>query len=827
MAGTVYQKEPTIEDFDYLEEADAQQKYAQAQEEYSQTGSYTVQDTTAGTTTAPTTDATETHTYEQSQDTPHTQTDATDDSYTSLESQAESLMQAGYDEDVATEEELGLPEGTAYTSLEEMVEDYLSTQTQTLASAEQSAAASGVSAAVNLAELKKQAESGAAAVEAEKATSREGAVSTTAGMISADYTSRMRNMVTAAEANFNATRTEQALALDNLKSAIRDQNQSLIDQYQQEYDMAYLEAQQAQTDYMNAYSSYSEENRLQQAQTAANLETFQGLVADGTEMSVSAVQGFADQLGIDFQTAYEYYEGAQAIRDDKTLDTATKATELEALNFDLQDAMLGNALSQQSKLDYYLSEIQSGKYSGAEIQSLAQLLEIPDENNPVYQAELKLSQAEAQIKEDVANGVISNPADYIDYLTALGEYNATMGTADYYMPTTTSTIYDTDGNEITASVMPTAGGIMVNVEDGTVLQRGECGEFVNDVLGTSFPDDKGVKLSMADRNLAPAAGMVAVFDVGDWGHVAIVESVDLVNQTMTIVESNWGEKNYHTVGTRENIPITEAYGFMTPENSTKITSQGGVDNTAQALAESIMDPLSNMTYSDLTDTQKAEVEPLLNQMKAEAAASGDIYGVMAASAGGKSATESFRTSFEKAATVINQLSLLSTYMNSETAGTDEFGNAIDMSPLSGWLAEKNPWDTDAQSIKAILQGTVPNLARGIFGEVGVLTDHDIELYMQTLPNLRQTDDVKQAVLGLTLRTVQAALENKISINAGTGVDMSGVSAIYKELDDQIKDIESGLGISETDAIDTDAIADKYDPALNSYYDKYLNTSSNQ
>jgi hypothetical protein len=67
----------------------------------------------------------------------------------------------------------------------------------------------------------------------------------------------------------------------------------------------------------------------------------------------------------------------------------------------------------------------------------------------------------------------------------------------------------------------------------------------------------------------------------------------------------------------------------------------------------------------------------------------------------------------------------------------------------------NPYDTDAQTLKAQLQSLIPNLARGVYGEVGVLTDNDIKNYAQTIPNLTQTEDVQKAILAMTLDTLAA------------------------------------------------------------------------
>ena len=107
-------------------------------------------------------------------------------------------------------------------------------------------------------------------------------------------------------------------------------------------------------------------------------------------------------------------------------------------------------------------------------------------------------------------------------------------------------------------------------------------------------------------------------------------------------------------------------------------------------------------------------------------------------------------------------------------GEDAGGDTIDLAPLTGFLRSKNPWDQNAQEIKAILQGTIPNLARGVFGEVGVLTDRDIELYRKTLPNLTQPEDIQKSIAGITLRTLQRSLERGLKSQAGFGRDVSGI-----------------------------------------------------
>jgi hypothetical protein len=191
---------------------------------------------------------------------------------------------------------------------------------------------------------------------------------------------------------------------------------------------------------------------------------------------------------------------------------------------------------------------------------------------------------------------------------------------------------------------------------------------------------------------------------------------------------------------------------------------------AQTIAESIFQGNSGLEISELPIAQRAEVAAELNKLKQAALNSGDITGVIKASAGGKAVSDSFTQSFEKALNVIGQIDELKTALTGEKTG-----------PIWGTIRSANPYDVKAQQIKAQLQALVPNLARGIYGEVGVLTDNDVQLYARTLANLKSTEEVNDAIMGITIKSVQRSLENKIKTQAGFGRDVSGILSTYEDV----------------------------------------------
>lgn len=143
---------------------------------------------------------------------------------------------------------------------------------------------------------------------------------------------------------------------------------------------------------------------------------------------------------------------------------------------------------------------------------------------------------------------------------------------------------------------------------------------------------------------------------------------------------------------------------------------------------------------------------------------------LASTAGGKPITDTFAQSLNKGLNVLGQIGGLQTNIKDSNTG-----------PLVGLFRGANPWDTNAQTIKAQLNAIVPNLARGVYGEVGVLTDNDVAQYSKTLPNLKSTEDIRNAVLGITVDLIGKSIKRTLEINAANGKDVSGFIDIYSEM----------------------------------------------
>ena len=123
----------------------------------------------------------------------------------------------------------------------------------------------------------------------------------------------------------------------------------------------------------------------------------------------------------------------------------------------------------------------------------------------------------------------------------------------------------------------------------------------------------------------------------------------------------------------------------------------------------------------------------------------------------------------------------------------KFINTVDTGPIVGIIKSNNPYDEKAQAMKAAITAIVPKLARGVYGEVGVLTDADIENYSKTIANLRSTADVNKAVMAMTLDIATRSLASQLNSMAAGQRDVSRFESIYTGLNERASDLKSQLG----------------------------------
>ncbi len=96
-------------------------------------------------------------------------------------------------------------------------------------------------------------------------------------------------------------------------------------------------------------------------------------------------------------------------------------------------------------------------------------------------------------------------------------------------------------------------------------------------------------------------------------------------------------------------------------------------------------------------------------------------------------------------------------------------------PIVGQVRGRNPYDVDAQEIQNLVTSIVPGLARGVFGEVGVLTDQDIARYIALIPNIRTDQRVAVRAFKNLRDKIAASKKAKLDALRDSGYDVSGFS----------------------------------------------------
>ena len=95
-------------------------------------------------------------------------------------------------------------------------------------------------------------------------------------------------------------------------------------------------------------------------------------------------------------------------------------------------------------------------------------------------------------------------------------------------------------------------------------------------------------------------------------------------------------------------------------------------------------------------------------------------------------------------------------------------------PLVGWARDMNPWKTDAAALSASITALIPTLARGVFGEVGVLTDADIKQYRSMLPTTRSPEAAAKVLFEFLSGKLVAAAKTRRALLEGQGYNTGGI-----------------------------------------------------
>ena len=165
---------------------------------------------------------------------------------------------------------------------------------------------------------------------------------------------------------------------------------------------------------------------------------------------------------------------------------------------------------------------------------------------------------------------------------------------------------------------------------------------------------------------------------------------------------------------------------------------------------------------------------------------------------GDAPSQSESESLDKYKFTTERLSELSKLLKNEETG-----------PMVGfWRQFKSGlgFDDKALLIKAQITKIIPGLARGVFGEVGVLTDQDVAMYAKTIGNLNTPEEVNDALTKAAMDMVARGFESKLSTLAKSRKNVSGYIDQLRDVKKQSREL---LGAEEPEIpiIDVEVLPD--------------------
>lgn len=161
--------------------------------------------------------------------------------------------------------------------------------------------------------------------------------------------------------------------------------------------------------------------------------------------------------------------------------------------------------------------------------------------------------------------------------------------------------------------------------------------------------------------------------------------------------------------------------------------------------------------------------------------------------GDKKLTDSQLEKIQKATNALGSMETLQGLLSQGKDGIDVSG------PITGrkrTLVTQLGGDANAAAINSTIQGLIPTVARGIFGEVGVLTDVDINNYRKTVPNLNSSDGQNKLISLVMYDVLSRSLENTLVSNAQNQTNVSGFLSTYTDTKSRINNLKSNLGVIE-------------------------------
>lgn len=422
--------------------------------------------------------------------------------------------------------------------------------------------------AAEFAKFKEQSAGAVGANTAATAQGREGAMSGSAPNVAREFNTIMEKQIETNKIKMQAAQEQRNQLMLDLEAAQKRGDADMVKSISQALGAAQVRIDEARTNTLNSLSAFN-------AQTQKNLETFTGMVDSGATMTTKGISGLASTLNIPFDVANDYYESAQAIRDNKSLDLQTKQIQLGDLKYNFDEKVAGIRGEQAQAVNDFTKLAKSGAYTPDQLQSFATAMNIPNSMNPLYQNKLKLEQAKivmdeasAKIEQYKAENLGKMPPEgtleYLQYKKAELELKiAEAENADYTGAAPESTIKD-------VFYQPGKG------DYGNGEGKRQCGEGYNDITdGKKVGDSYASKMAIVTKRSNPQVGNALVIPYGTAGvgHIETVINSNPIAGTIQTVSWNRDGRGTQTVETYKLSDLDKKYGTDWGFSDSKLKSK--------------------------------------------------------------------------------------------------------------------------------------------------------------------------------------------------------------------------------------------------------------
>lgn len=119
-------------------------------------------------------------------------------------------------------------------------------------------------------------------------------------------------------------------------------------------------------------------------------------------------------------------------------------------------------------------------------------------------------------------------------------------------------------------------------------------------------------------------------------------------------------------------------------------------------------------------------------------------------------------------------------------------------PVTGRIKSLNPYDPRVVRVNNLITQTVPNLARGVFNEVGVLTDADVARYTKTLSNPNLTVEEAQNAYKDLLTKINVGMQSQVDVWDAQNKRTAGLKQLLKTSTTNASGVNDPVPSTDTD-----------------------------